>query len=90
MLLIMAFFKVANQLTKCKHKGISENIDSDNINFSSVKPQQIFQLILNQKILFPECFKTGQTYISGILTLFEYILKIKNKNVKTRKIPSFS
>ena len=31
------------QLTKCEHKGVSESIDSDDRNFSTVKPQQIFK-----------------------------------------------
>ena len=30
------------QLTKCEHKGVSEGIDSDDRNFSNVKPQKIF------------------------------------------------
>ena len=30
------------QSTKCEHKGVSESIDSDDRNFSSVKPQEIF------------------------------------------------
>ena len=28
------------QLTKCENKGVSESIDSDDRNFSSVKPHQ--------------------------------------------------
>ena len=45
----MAFFKSLTkryifQLTKCERKGVSENIDSDNRNFFSVKPQKIVQL----------------------------------------------
>ena len=48
MLLAMAFLKTLTksfifQLTKCEHKGVSESIDSDERDFSSVKPQQIFQ-----------------------------------------------
>ena len=34
---------------------------------------------LNRNILFPECSKKDQTYISVILTLFEYTLRIKIK-----------
>ena len=65
------------QLTKCEHKGVSESTDSDDRSFSSVKPPHFF---LNQNILFSECSKKGQTYISNILTLFEYISRIKIKN----------
>ena len=43
------------QLTKCEHKGASESIDCDEINFSSVKPQQIFNF-----------FKL-EYFISGVL-----------------------
>ena len=64
------------QLTECEHESFIESIDSDNRSFSSVKPQQIFQ-----NILFLECSKKDQTYISDILTLFEYILTIKIKNI---------
>ena len=83
MLVIMAFcFKSLTkryifQLTECELKGISKIIDSGEKNFSSVKPQQIFYLFLNQNILFQECPKTNQTYISDILTLFECMLRIK-------------
>ena len=62
------------QLTKCEHKGVRESIDSDDR-----KPQQIFNFFLNRNDLFPECSKKDQTYISDILTLFEYILRIKIK-----------
>ena len=85
MLVVMAFSKVTHQkvylsLTKYEHKGVSESIDSDNKNFSSVKPQQIFQLFFNQNILFRKCTKKDQTNISDILTLFEYILRMKINN----------
>ena len=87
MLVIMAFcFKSLNKryifrLKECELKGISKIIDYGDKNFSSVKPQQIFNLFLNQNILFQECPKTNQTYISDILTLFECMLRIKiNKN----------
>ena len=48
MLLVMAFFKVTHQKvylsgTTCQHKDIKESIDSHGRDFSSVKPQQIFQ-----------------------------------------------
>ena len=48
MLVVMAFLKSLTkryifQLTKWEHKGVSESIHSDDMNFSSVKPQQIFQ-----------------------------------------------
>ena len=73
MLVIMAFW--FNTLTKryIIHltEGVSKIIDSGDRNFSSVKPQQISYLFLNQNILFPECPKKNQTYISDILTLFE-------------------
>ena len=39
----------------------------------------IFPVFLNRRILFLEWAKKGQTYISNILTLFEYILIIKIK-----------
>ena len=68
------------QLTKCEHKGVSKIIDSGDLSSSSVKPQQIFHFFLNQNILFPERPKKDHTYISDILTLFEYILRIKIKN----------
>ena len=32
------------QLTNCEHIGVSKSIDSDDRDFSSVKPQQIFQV----------------------------------------------
>ena len=54
------------QLIKCEHKGVSKRIDSGDRNFSSVKPQQIFYFFLNQNILFPECPKMDQAYISNI------------------------
>ena len=87
MLLVMAFLLLVKsltkryifQLTKCEHKGVRESIDSDDRKFSSVKPQQIFNFFLNWNDLFPECSKKDQTYISDILTLFEYILRIKIK-----------
>ena len=73
MLVLMAFW--FNTLTKryIIHltEGVSKIIDSGDRNFSSVKPQQISYLFLNQNILFPECPKKNQTYISDILTLFE-------------------
>ena len=77
----MALFKSLTkryifQLTKCEHKGVSESINSDDRNFSSVMPQQIFQLFKREYFI-PECSKKDQTYISDILTLFEYI---KNQN----------
>ena len=39
-------------------------------------------IFLNRNILFPECSKKDQTYISVVLTLFEYTqrIKIKSKN----------
>ena len=43
-----------------------------------MKPQQFFNFF-NRNILFPECCKIYQTYISDILTLFEYIPRIKIK-----------
>ena len=49
-----------------------------------------FSVFLNRNILFPECSKKDQTYISEILTLFECILRIKIKNVKMRTISIFS
>ena len=87
MLLVMAFLLLVKsltkryifQLTKCEHKGVRESIDSDDRKFSSVKPQQIFNFFLNRNDLFPECSKKDQTYISDILTLLEYILRIKIK-----------
>ena len=63
----------------CEHKGVSKSIDSDDRNFSSVKPQQ-FVFLSNRNILFPECSYKDQTYISDIFTLFEYIIRIKIKN----------
>ena len=84
MLLIMAFFKKSLtkryifQFTKYENKGVSESIDSDNRNFSSVK-HQLF-IFLNQNILFLECSKKDHTHISDILTLSEYIVRIKVKN----------
>ena len=69
------------QLTKCEHKGISESIDSDDRNFSSVKPQQIFHFFLNWNVFFLECSKEDETYILDILALFKYMLRIKNKNI---------
>ena len=48
MLAIMAFCfqslskRYIFQLTKCEHKGVSKIIDSGDLSFSSVKPQQIF------------------------------------------------
>ena len=66
------------QLTKCEHKGVSESTDSDDRSFSSVKPPHFF--FLNRNILFSECSKKDQTYISKILTLFEYMSRIKIKN----------
>ena len=80
MLLVMAFLKSFTeryifQLTKSEHKGVSESIASDERNFFSVKPQTNFSIFLNWNILFLECSK-----ISDILTLFEYILRIKIKN----------
>ena len=40
-----------------------------------------FLIFLKQNILFPECSKKDhQTFISDILTLFEYISRIKIKN----------
>ena len=30
------------KLTKCEHKGVSKSIDPDDRNFSSLKPEQIF------------------------------------------------
>ena len=54
------------QLIKYEHRGVSRRIDSGNRNFASVKPQQIFHFFLNQNILFPECPKMDQTYISNI------------------------
>ena len=46
-----------------------------------MKPQEFFNFF-NRNILFPKCSKIDQTYISDILTLFEYIprIKIKFKN----------
>ena len=61
-------------------EGVSKIIDSGDRMFSSVNPQQISCLFLNQNILFPECPKKNQTYISDILTLFEYMLRTKIKN----------
>ena len=61
MLLIMAFcFKSLAkryifQLRKCEHKGVSKSIDSDDRNFSSVKPQQFAGFFLNHNILCSEC-----------------------------------
>ena len=40
----------------------------------------IFFFFSNCNILFQECSKKDQTYISDLLTLFEYILRIKIKN----------
>ena len=83
MLLIMTFcfksltWRYIFQLTMCKHKGDSKSIDSDDRNFSSVKPQQFF---LNPNILFPGNSKKDQTYISDILTLLECKLRIEIKN----------
>ena len=45
-----------------------------------MKPQQIFYFFKNQNILFPECPYKDQTYISDILTLFEYMLRLKIRN----------
>ena len=59
------------QLTKCEHKCVSESIDSGDMIFSSVKPHIFFNFFLNRNILFPECSKKNQTYISDILTLCE-------------------
>ena len=86
MLLAMVFLNSRTkryifQLTKCEHKGISESIDSDDRNFSSVKPQQIFQFFLNWNVFFLECSKEDETYILDILALFKYMLRIKNKNI---------
>ena len=75
MLVIMVFWfktlikRYISHLTE----GVSDYkiIDSGDRNFSSVKPQQISYLFLNLNILFPECPKKNQTYISDILTLFE-------------------
>ena len=62
MLLIMVFFKVTEkyifQLTKSEHKGVSESIDSDNRNFSSLKPQQIFRFF-KQKYFIPGVLLKG-------------------------------
>ena len=57
-------------------KGVSKIIDSEDRNFSSMKPQQVFPFSLNQNILFLGCSKNNKTYISDILTLFEYIYKV--------------
>ena len=62
------------RLTKCEHKGVNQSMDFDDRNFSSVKPQRIFQFFSNQNVLFQEWSKKNQTYISNILSLFEYIL----------------
>ena len=44
------------QLTKCEHEDVSKSIDSDDSNFSSVKPQQLFFFFfLNRNISFPDC-----------------------------------
>ena len=84
MLLIKSLTKRYNfQLTKCEHKCVSESIDSGDMIFSSVKPQYFFQFLLNRNILFPECSKKNQTYISDILTVCE---DKKQKHVKTRTI----
>ena len=72
--------KIDYVICERSHKGVSQSIDSDDRNFSTVKPQQIFQFFLNRNILLLECFKKNQTYISDVLTLFEYILRIKFKN----------
>ena len=82
LLLIMAFcFKAHTKYisfsSQCDHNGISESINSDDRNFSSVKPQQFF---LKSNILFLECSSKNHTYISAILMLFIYILRIKIKN----------
>ena len=39
-----------------------------------------FSIFLNRNVLFLDCSKKDLTYISDILTLFEYILRIKIKN----------
>ena len=61
---------------KCEHKAVNKSFDSDDMCFSSMK----FSIFLNWNILFPECSKKDQTYMSDILKLFEYILRIKIKN----------
>ena len=76
------------RLTKCEHKGVNQSMDFDDRNFSSVKPQRIFQFFSNQNILFQECSKKNQTYISNILSLFEYI-RFKTKNMKMGRSRSF-
>ena len=45
------------QFTKYEHNGITENISSDDRNFSSLKPQQNFQFVIHRNILFLECSK---------------------------------
>ena len=76
MLLVKSLIKsYIFQLTKCEQKGVSKIIDFEDRNFSSMKPQQVFPFFLNQNILFLGCSKNNKTYISDILTLFEYICK---------------
>ena len=75
------------QLTKFKHKGVTEfwrqkffqREVSTNLSFS------------NRNILFSECPKKDQTYISDILTLFEYIpgINIKKQMWKWGQSQSF-
>ena len=82
LLLIMAFCfkshtKYISFSSQCEYNGISESINSDDRNFSSVKPQQFF---VKSNILFLECYSKNHTYISAILMLFIYILRIKIKN----------
>ena len=50
---------------------------------TGIFPEWIFNtffIFLNRNILFPVCYKKDQTYTSGILTSFEYMLRIKIKN----------
>ena len=59
---------------------MSISIDSDDMKFFEREASTNFSIFLNQNILFLECSKKDQTYISDILTLFEYIVRIKIKN----------
>ena len=92
----MVFFKSLNkryvfQLTEFEHKGVSESMDSDDRNFSSVKPEQIFHF-----------FKTGIFYsrsalkrIRPMFQIFWHYLNIYyesklNTNVKVRTVSIFT